>query len=268
MQIFNRTRSIFLCRANLRAFIFVCLFVAGQGANAGETVTIAGAADLKFAMDEIIVSFKRANPAAQIEAIYGSSGQLSMQIRQGAPYDLFFSADMAYPRALKEEGFSASDVRLYAVGHIVLWSLTRNAGALTLKDLADPGIQKVAMANPQHAPYGKRAEEALKAAGVWDTVEPKLVFGENIAQAAQYVQGGNAQVGIISLSLALSPELVKQGKYVPIPDNLHQPLEQGYIMTKRASNNPLAVAFAHFVAGEEARSIMSGYGFVLPSAGQ
>lgn len=244
--------------------LFICLLVAGQTAHAGEKITIAAAADLKFALDEIIVLFSKAHPADQVETIYGSSGKFQAQIRQGAPFDLYFSADIAYPRALKAEGFTASEAQPYAVGRIVLWSLSRDAGKMNLADLADPAIRKIAIANPKHAPYGKRAEEALKAAGIWDKVEPKLVYGENVAQTAQFVQTGNAQVGIIALSLALSPELAKQGGYALISDKLHQPLEQGFIITKRAAANPLAKAFASFMSGQEARAIMSRYGFVLP----
>jgi len=247
-----------------RVLIFVCLLVAGQTAHAEERLMIAAAADLKFALDEIVALFKSTHPAAQIETIYGSSGNFSTQIRQGAPYDLYFSADIAYPRALKAEGLAASEVQTYGVGRIVLWSSSRDASRMTLADLTDPSIRKIAIANPQHAPYGKRAEEALKAAGVWEKVEAKLVYGENIAQTAQYVQSGNAQVGIIALSLALSPELAKQGGYALISDKLHQPLEQGYIITRRATDNLLARDFAAFIAGKEARTIMSRYGFVLP----
>ena len=150
------------------------------------------------------------------------------------------------------------------MGRIVLWSLLCDAGRMTLADLADPAIRKISIANPKHAPYGKRAEEALKAADVWEKVEAKLVYGENVAQAAQFVQTGNAQVGIIALSLALSPELAKQGGYALISDKLHQPLEQGFIVTRRAANNPLAQAFASFMADREARAVMVSYGFGLP----
>lgn len=247
-----------------RILIFVCLFAAAQTAQAGEKITIAAAADLKFALDEIVVLFGKAHPADRVETIYGSSGKFQAQIRLGAPFDLYFSADIAYPRALKAEGFAASEVQPYAVGRIVLWSPSRDAGRMTLADLADPAIRKIAIANPKHAPYGKRAEEALRAAGVWEKVEPKLVYGENIAQTAQFVQTGNAQAGIIALSLALSTELSKQGGYALIPDNLHQPLEQGFIITQRAAANPLAQAFARFMMGHEARTVMTRYGFALP----
>jgi molybdate transport system substrate-binding protein len=251
-------------RFAMRVLVFACLFVAGQAAYAAEKITIAAAADLKFALDEIVVLFKSTHPAVQIESIFGSSGNFSTQIRQGAPYDLYFSADIDYPLALKAEGFGSSEVQTYGVGRIVLWSQSRDSSTLTLRDLADPFFQKIAIANPQHAPYGKRAEEALKAAGVWEKVEPKLVYGENIAQAAQYVQSGNVQVGIIALSLALSPELAKQGSYALIPDKLHQPLEQGFIITKRATGNLLAREFAGFMASKEVRVVMTRYGFVLP----
>lgn len=251
-----------------RVLIFVGLLVMGQTAHAGEKITIAAAADLKFPMEEIVVLFKSTHPAAQIETIYGSSGNFSTQIRQGAPYDLYFSADIAYPRALRAEGFAASEVQAYGVGRIVLWSQSRDAGKMTLADLTDPSILKIAIANPQHAPYGKRAEEALKAAGVWEKVEPKLVYGENIAQTAQYVQSGNAQVGIIALSLALGPELARQGSYALIPDKLHQPLEQGFIITRRAADNLLARVFTRFMASKEARNIMGRYGFALPDEGK
>lgn len=253
-------------RVATKAAVGVLLFVvvlAGGKAVRAENLNIAAAADLRFAMDQIVLLFKSSHPGAQIETSYGSSGQFSTQIRQGAPYDVFFSADSDYPRALKAEGYSASEVQTYGIGRIVLWGLSRNTGTLTLQDLRDSGIRKIAIANPGHAPYGKRAEQALRAAGVWEEVKSRLVYGENIAQAAQYVQSGNAQVGILALSLALSPELGRQGSYALIPEQLYQPLVQGFIITRRAANNPLAHEFALFVAGKEARAIMTHYGFAL-----
>jgi len=256
-----KLRTLFSLVAS--ALMVFCFAI--QNVYAGEKITIAAAADLKVALDEIVVLFNKAHPSDQVETIYGSSGKFHTQIQQGAPFDLYFSADIGYPRALKADGFASSDVQPYAVGRIVLWSPVRDASKMTLDDLADPSIQRIAIANPKHAPYGKRAEEALKAAGVWEKVEAKLVYGENVSQAAQFVQTGNAQVGIIALSLALSPELAKQGGYALIPDKLHQPLEQGFIITKRAADNLLAREFAHFMANKDARAIMTRYGFVLPN---
>ena len=235
-----------------------------SGAAQAEKITVAAAADLKFAMDEIAVAFKKANPADAVEIIYGSSGKFHTQIRQGAPYDLFFSADIDFPRELAKAGFAGSPVVPYAVGRIVLWSPTVDASKLTLDDLADPKFTRIAIANPRHAPYGKRAEEALRARGLWEKVEAKLVYGENIAHTAQFVQTGNAEVGIIALSLAMSPELASKGGYYLIPDKLHQPLEQGFIITKRAEGNGLARRFAEAMSSPAVRSIMTRYGFVLP----
>ena len=229
-----------------------------------EKITIAAAADLKFAMDEIVIGFKQSHPGNEVEVIYGSSGKFHTQIRQGAPYDLYFSADIGYPRELAEKGLSASEVKPYAVGRIVLWSNSIDASKMTLASLTDPKISRIAIANPKHAPYGKRAEEALRASGLWDKVQPKLVFGENIAHTAQFIQTGNAQIGIIALSLAVNPELAKKGGYYLISDRFHQPLEQGYVITKRGANNQLAKQFAEHMSSKETRRIMTKYGFVLP----
>lgn len=230
-----------------------------------EQLMIAAAADLKFAMDEIVAAFQRSQPGHEVQVIYGSSGKFHTQIQQGAPYDLYFSADIAFPRELHKKGFAASAVQPYAVGRIALWSTMRDASKLRLSDLLDPKITRVAIANPKHAPYGKRAVEALQAAGIWSQVEPKLVYGENIAQTAQFVQTGNADVGIIALSLALNPELARRGGHWLIPDRLHEPLEQGFIITQRAKGNVLAQRFADFMGSAQARTVMTRYGFVLPS---
>lgn len=247
----------------MRRFLLLSLLVFMPHA-AQAALTIAAAADLKFALEEIVARFRQAQAAAQIETIYGSSGKFHTQIRQGAPFDLFFSADIQYPRLLAQEGLTASDVRPYARGRLVLWSATRDASRLKLGDLADPVWRRIAIAQPKHAPYGKRAEEAMRAAGVWERVESRLVMGENIAQAAQYVQTGNADVGLIALSLAISGELAAQGAYALVPEALHSPLEQGFVITRRAAGNPLAQAFADYMSSAEARRIMVKYGFLLP----
>lgn len=244
--------------------IVVVLSVMLTSVARAEHATIAAAADLKFAMDEIVASFKTSNPGDEVVVIYGSSGKLHTQILEGAPYDLFFSADIAFPRMLAKKGLAASEVMPYAIGRIVLWSTSRDARQMTLASLADPGIRHIAIANPAHAPYGRRAEEALRALNLWDQVKPRLVLGENVTQAAQFVQSGNAEVGIISLSLALNRELARQGGYWLIPDNLHEPLVQGYVVTKHGQGNALAESFAKYVSSAPARAVMKRYGFVLP----
>lgn len=246
----------------LKILLIVGCLLFGQTVHAEEHLIIAAAADLKFALDEAVTVFNKSHPDVKVETVYGSSGKFDAQIRAGAPYDMFFSADIALPNALYQQGYAASPVRAYALGRIVLWSV--NQPAQQLSDLADARYQHIAIANPQHAPYGQRAAEALKAAGLWDTLENKLVYGENVAQTAQFVQSGNAQIGIIALSLALSPELSKTGRYVLIADNLHQPLQQGFIITKRAAQNKSAHQFAQFMGSAELRALMRRYGFTLP----
>ncbi len=232
-------------------------------ANA-EKLTIAAAADLTFAMNEIVASFRKANPADTVDVIYGSSGKFFVQIQQGAPFDLLFSADIAYLRKIVESGLAASAVKPYAFGRSVLWSAILDATKMTIASLTDPCIVRIAIANPKHAPYGKRAKEALQASGVWEKVEPKLVYGENISQTAKYVETGNAQVGIIALSLALSPTLASEGGYWLIPEKLHEPLEQGFVITKRAAGNVLARRLADYMESAPARAVMIKYGFALP----
>jgi len=247
----------------LKSLLIVCALLLATAAHA-EKITIAAAADLKFAMDEIVATFKKANVADEVDVIYGSSGKFHTQVQQGAPYDLYFSADIGFPRELAKAGLAASEVKPYAFGRIVVWSASLDASKMTLESLTDPKITRVAIANPKHAPYGKRAEEALRAAGLWEKIEPKLVYGENIAHTAQFVQTGNAQVGIIALALAVNPELANKGGYWLIPDKLHNPLEQGFIITKRAEGNALARRFADYMGSQPARAVMTKYGFVLP----
>ncbi|MCE8029234.1 molybdate ABC transporter substrate-binding protein [Halomonas daqingensis] len=225
---------------------------------------IAAASDLRFAMDEILENFASDHPEHPIEVLYGSSGRFRSQIEHGAPFDLFFSADIAYPRALEQAGHAAGEVIPYAEGRIVIWSDGLDASALTLSDLADERFRRIAIANPRHAPYGDRAREALRASGLWETLERRLVFGENIAHTLQLVQSGAAEVGIIALSLVRHPSILDQGGYHLIDDALHAPLTQGFIITRRAADNPTARLFADYMGAAETRSIMRAYGFQLP----
>ena len=248
--------------------LFILLFIVGSlllaNSAHAEKITVAAAADLKFAMDEIVTGFNKNHAGDEVQVVYGSSGKFLTQIQQGAPYDLFFSADIGFPRELAKKGLAASEVKPYAVGRIVIWSAEVDATKLTLASLTDPKFTKIAIANPKHAPYGTRAEEALRSAGVWDKVQPKLVFGDNISQTAQYVLSGNAQVGIIALSLVLNPELSRKGRYYLIPDTLHNSLEQGFVITKPGANKPLAKRFADYMGSHQVRAVMTKYGFVLP----
>jgi molybdate transport system substrate-binding protein len=230
-----------------------------------ETLIIAAASDLKYAMAEVIKPFRSQYPNDKIEVIYGSSGKFSTQIANGAPFDLFFSADIRYPRQLEQRGLTAGPARPYAIGRIALWSLKPELAKTPLRELPKTALRKFAIANPQHAPYGVRAQQAMQHAGIWQAMQPKLVMGENIAHAAQFIDAGAADAGIVALALVLSPELQGKGAWQLIPAEWHEPLEQGYVTTRRAANNALAKAFTEHMRSEPARAIMRRYGFVLPA---
>ena len=245
--------------------LLACLACLPAAGAQGARLSIAAAADLKFAMADLIATFQKNHPADAVEASYGSSGVFTAQIRQGAPFDLFFSADSSYPSRLVQEGMAASAVQPYATGRLVLWGARRDASRMTLADLTDPSIERIAIANPKHAPYGRCAVEVLRNAGLWPKVQEKLVYGENIAQTAQLVATGNATVGLIALSLARHPKIARQGSYLLIPENLHTPLVQGFIITRHGKDNPLAQSFATFMESAAAHEILQDHGFMLPT---
>jgi molybdate transport system substrate-binding protein len=225
-------------------------------------VLIAAAADLRFAMDSLIVLFSHENPNITVKATYGSSGNFFEQINNGAPFDLFFSADIDYPRQLKQNNKTASDIHLYGTGQLVLWSKTMDPNREQMNTLLDNAVKRIAIANPAHAPYGKRAVETLNYYHLYDKIKDKLVFGENIAQTAQYAQTGSAEVGIIALSLALSPSMQQTGgHYWLIPPASHQPLEQGFVMLPHSAGNAGATRFADYLNSPEAMTILRNFGF-------
>jgi len=248
----------------VRIFLLAALALAALSPARAEKLTIAAAADLKFAMAEVVDTFRANRPGDRIEVIYGSSGKFFTQIRNGAPFDLYFSADIAFPRELEKLGHAAGPTRPYATGRLVLWSLRPELAKTALKDLPRAPIRKFAIANPQHAPYGLRAKEALEHQGVWAAMRPKLVLGENIAHTAQFVDSGAAEAGIVALALVLSPTMAGKGAWTLLPDAWHAPLEQGYILTRRAAGNRLAADFANYMGSEPARAVMRRYGFALP----
>jgi molybdate transport system substrate-binding protein len=255
-----------VCVALIWLACVVLLFaVVTSTANAQRHATIAAAADLHYAMDALIVNYRSTHPQDMIDVTYGSSGTLLIQIEQGAPFDLFFSADSDYPLQLVARGDALSAPVPYAMGHIVLWSASVDARKLEVKDLAATKFDRIAIANPQHAPYGKRAEQALRAAGVWSVVQSRLVYGDNIAQASQFAMSGNVKVGIVAQSLALEPKMAAHGTYALIHASLYQPLVQSFVLTRHGASNPLAKDFAQYVQGGTARAVLRRYGFELPS---
>ena len=224
-----------------------------------ETLKIAAAADLKFAMPLLIGEFKTDNPGIQVEATYGSSGNFFAQIAANAPFDLFFSADRSYAEKLIEQGHS-HDLKefIYGTGKIVAWvpkSSKFDFQKDGLRALVDPSVKKIAIANPKHAPYGRAASLALEKAGVFSKVKSKLVLGDNVVQAAQFVQSGAADVGIIALSLALSPELSASGRTWMIPASAYPKMEQAGIILRNAAL-PVSVKFRDFVMGAKGQAIL------------
>jgi molybdate transport system substrate-binding protein len=232
------------------------------------TLTIAAASDLKFALDELLQQFRAKHPEADVQVTYGSSGNFFAQLGNGAPFDVFLSADVSYPRKLAEQGLvHDSGVFLYAVGRIVVWVPRGSPLAvetLGLKALEAPEAKRIAIANPKHAPYGRAAEAAMRSQGVYDAVQAKLVLGENIAQTAQFVQSGSADVGIIALALALAPAMKEQGRYWEVPLDAYPRMEQGGAITRSAQDVELALAFRAFLLGAEGKALLERYGFTLP----
>jgi len=202
-----------------------------------------------------------------INVTYGSSGNFFAQIQNKAPFDLFLSADVSYPQKLVETGLAEKDsVFVYAVGRIVLWVPNDSKVDVQegLKVLRDPYVKRVSIANPQHAPYGRAAEAALKANHLWDELQPKLVLGENIAQTAQFVQSGSADTGIIALSLALAPAMKSSGRYYLISQDNYARLEQGGVILNQARDQAAAREFKAFVTGKESCAVLRAYGFSTP----
>ena len=242
--------------------IFILIALAFVLSAQAQTVKVAAAADLRFAMDEIVKEFNNSNSAANVEVIYGSSGNAFTQISNGAPFDLYFSADIMYPQKLKDAGLTLSDPKLYAIGRIVLWSASLDVSRGLSVLVGNPKI-KIATANPEHAPYGQRSVEALKFYRLYEKVEKQLIYGENISQAAQFCLSGNAEAGLIALSLVLSPSMSNQGKFFLIDEKAHRPLEQAYVILNHAKGNKAAFAFSEFISKPAARLIFEKYGFTL-----
>lgn len=240
----------------------------GLHAQEQKAVRIAAAADLRFAMEELSRGFE-SKMGAKVDVTVGSSGNFFAQIQSGAPFDLFFSADMDYPKKLEASGFAEPGTLYeYAFGAIVIWTPANSPLDVATDKwnaLLDARVRKIAIANPSLAPYGRAAVAALQKAGIYEQVKSKLVFGENISQAAQFVQSGNAQAGIIAHALALSPGM-KDGKIWEIPQEMHPPIEQGAVVAKSAKNKAAALEFLNFVRSARGREILEKYGFAVPAS--
>ncbi|CAN5661714.1 molybdate ABC transporter substrate-binding protein [soil metagenome] len=233
----------------------------GDVGDAPGTLTVAAAADLQFAFTEIGERFEEETGWA-VTFSFGSTGNLAAQIEQGAPFDVYAAANIAFVEDLmRQDLLIAETEQRYAIGRVVL-AVNRDSGvsAMTLEDLLDPEIRQVAIANPDHAPYGLAAREALESAGIWDELRPKIVYGENVRQTLQFIQTGNAEAGMVALSIAEVPEI----SYTLIDEGMHNPLEQAMVVVAGTPHEQAAREFVAFVNGPEGREIMRQYGFSLP----
>ncbi len=240
----------------------LCFLSPGTATAAGErSVTVAAASDLNFAFKDIAAVFEKETGIKVILSL-GSTGMLAKQISGGAPFDLFFAADRKYLEDLSAKGHVIpSSVERYALGVIVL-AVNKSSGTEVrdLKDLLKPEIRNIAIANPDHAPYGRAAMEALKSAGLWDRLKDKLVYGENIRQTLQFIQTGNALAGIVALSLANVPEIT----YVRIDPALHNPIDQAVGIVQASKDPEAAMSFKRYVMGSFGSQVMKKYGFIIP----
>ena len=224
-------------------------------------LSIAAAADLQFALADGGRQFRRQHPQTELAIDYGSSGNFYAQIRNGAPFDLYLSADVQYPRNLAHDGLVPADsVFVYAAGRIAVW-VPASSKLDPATALSDPSVRRIAIANPQHAPYGRAAEAALRNLGLYDSLAKKLVLGENISQTLQFIQSGAADTGIVALSLALAPTVREQGRYWEVPVSAYPKIEQGGVILKDSS---AAREFREWLLGPSGRSLLKQYGFSLP----
>jgi len=243
------------------------VLVLSAGLCAAQEITVAAAADLQFAMQEVATRFQQES-GKTVKLIYGSSGNFAQQLQNAAPFDMFFSANLDYPRQLEAAGLTAPGTFYqYAIGKIVVWvpndsKLDLSSG---LKALLNPSIKKIAIANPQHAPYGKAAVAAMQKENIYDQVKDKFVLGENISQTASFVASGSAEVGIIALSLALSPNMKDKGRYAEVDAGDYPAIEQACVIMRSSKNKDIAQQFLKFIQSPPIRELFKKYGFAIPN---
>ncbi len=236
--------------------------------RAQEKVAVAAAANLIYALDSIHAAFKHAAPDVVVTLTTGASGSLFAQIRHGAPFDVFLSADTEYPAQLvAARAADASTLRTFATGRLVLWTTQPTITVSNLFGaLRSPGVKKIALAQPKSAPYGRAAQAALEKLGAWDELRSKLVFGESISQTAQFVETGSADLGFVALSLVLSPRLKSQGHWQEVPPALHAgvSLDHAGVLTKRGARNRAAQRYLDFLGSAPAKKILRDFGYGVP----
>ena len=251
----------------MRTSLALLLLLTGSFA-AGQEIVVAAAADMSAALPQLVATYTK-KTGQVVKLSFGSSGNLTNQIRNGAPFDLFFSADEQYPQQLITEGLASRDTLYrYAIGRLVLWvpgDSPLDLSKLGMQALVDPSVKKISIANPATAPYGRAAEAALRHFGIYDQVSGRLVLGENVSQAAQFVESGNAQAGLIALSHALAPALKEKGRYWTVPLDSYPTLNQAAVVISKSKQQDAAGKFLEFLRSPEASSLLTSYGFSLPA---
>jgi molybdate transport system substrate-binding protein len=262
--------KIFLHTVTSRAAVVGILLLASVMAWAQEKTSkelvVAAAADLSSALKDISDGYEK-KTGVHVKLSFGASGALTQQIQNGAPFDVFFSADMDYPQQLiAGKQAEADSLYQYAVGKLVMWVPADSPLDVSkgMSALLDPSVKKIAIANPQHAPYGRAAEAALKHAGVYDQIASKLVLGENVSQAAQFAESGNAQVGFVALAHAIAPSMQGKGKFWEVPADFYPALAQGVVLISASQHKKEGTQFVEYVKSPESSELLKKYGFTLP----
>lgn len=252
----------------LKSCVVLLLFLMVGGLGNAQEITVAAASDLQFAFHDVGERFEK-ETGKHVKLIFGSSGNFFAQLQNGAPFDVFFSADIDYPKRLEAAGLTVPGTLYpYAIGRIVLWVPTQSKLDLNrgLQVLVDPSIHKVAIANPEHAPYGRAAVAALRHENIYDQVSAKFVLGENISQTATFVVSGNADIGIVALSLAVAPSMKDKGRYAEIPAADHPAIEQAAVILKSSTHQDIARQFIQYLKTSAIQELLRGYGFTVPGA--
>lgn len=233
--------------------------------SAAAQITVATAASVQFAMEDLLDAFAK-RQGTRSKAVYGASGALVSQIRNGAPFDVFVSADKAFPDSLRAAGHAAGKPEVYGYGKLVLWTLGDAPLDPALSNLKDPSFRVIALADVKRAPYGREAAKAMKKAGVYEAVEARLVYGENISQVSQYVLTRNADVGFNAKSIVAAPEMRGKGRWVEVDSTLYDRIAQAAVMTRRGyeTNAKASAAFLEFMRSAQGRKILAGHGYGLP----
>jgi molybdate transport system substrate-binding protein len=250
---------------DIKVLLAIAALSATINVAVAETLTVAVAANVKFVFDELKTAFKNSS-GVEVMGVFASSGKINAQIKSGAPYDVFLSADMDFPEALYKDGLAMSAPKVYARGVLVLWTLQNLDLKQGMNILKSPAVKKVAIANPKLAPYGREAMHALEHFKLNKEIESKLIFGESIGQVNQYIDSQSVEIGFTAKSVVLAPQLQGHGTWVEVPRDSYEPIEQGMVILKHGNETNAAAAkqFMTFMASAQARKILEQFGYILP----